>query len=89
MAFRGSVLDDDYTKLIFDTAKLFVKEDERFIQAAVGWVMSDMSKVKGRPVSKFFKDHVKGIDMEFFTRHTKYLKDRDRFIDLKKSQAKS
>lgn len=59
---------------------MLVREDQRFIQTAIGWLMSDMSKVFPDVAQSFFEEHLKYIHKEVILRHTKYLKGRNRLI---------
>ncbi|SMF30964.1 DNA alkylation repair protein [Pseudobacteriovorax antillogorgiicola] len=71
--FRSVVDHPRYTKKIMALAKVLIKEDERFIQTAVGWVLSDLSKIEPKIVEEFFHNNLPQVHREVIDRHTKYL----------------
>ena len=83
--FRGSTKDEKRVRLALGTAKFLVKEEERFIQTGIGWVLSDLSKVNPGVVNEFFLKYMESINLEIFMRHTKYLKNRKQLIERKKN----
>lgn len=84
VALRGISQDKSYHPKIRKMVQKLVKEQERFIQTAIGWLLSDMSKYYHDEVEQLFKKHIKLISMEVVKRHAKYLNSYEQLIILKK-----
>jgi len=71
--FRSVVCEDEFHPLIQRTIAALVQEDERFVQTGVGWVISDLSKVKADLAATIVERHFDDLLAEVVRRHTKYL----------------
>ncbi|MCY4159996.1 MAG: DNA alkylation repair protein [Bacteroidetes bacterium] len=83
--FRGVVRDEAYHQLIKSTIAILVKEQERFIQTGVGWVISDLSKVYPREATALVECHFDRLSAEVIRRHTKYLPDHKTYKARKRN----
>lgn len=85
--FRAVVRDEAYHHLIKSTIAVLVKEQERFIQTGIGWVISDLSKVYPRVAEVLVERHFDDLLVEVIRRHTKYLPNHDSYKARKRSTA--
>jgi len=84
VAFRGATKVKSYHPLIKDTISRLVVEDERFIQTAVGWVISDLSKSFPKVAETIVNGHFERLSGEVIRRHTKYLSGHSRYVQAKR-----
>jgi len=77
--FRAVVHDEDYHHLIRSTVAILIKEEERFIQTGIGWVISDLSKLYPDTAAELVELHFNDLSDEVIKRHTKYLSNHDRY----------
>lgn len=75
VAFRHASKYAEYHELINSIMSVLIKEQERFIQTGVGWVLSDMSKQFPDKAAQFVENNFADISPEVIRRHTKYLPD--------------
>ncbi len=85
--FRSVVRDQRFLHLIESTIAALVKEQERFIQTGVGWVISDLSKVNPRIAEALIERHFDDLSVEVIRRHTKYLPDHQSYKARKRAAA--
>ena len=71
--FRAVAGDETYHALIGRAISTLVVERERFIQTAIGWLLSDISKTHPQTASRMFERHRAKMSSEILRRHTKYL----------------
>ncbi|MEM9508194.1 MAG: DNA alkylation repair protein [Cyanobacteria bacterium P01_E01_bin.35] len=73
VSFRHASLNQDYHPLIETIISDLVKEDKRFIQTGIGWVLADMSKNYPIQVEALFRKYLHQLDKEVIDRHSKHL----------------
>lgn len=84
VSFRHSSLDTKYHLLIEKVIDRLVREDKRFIQTGIGWVLSDMSKKYPIKVEAIFRKYIKELSKEVIDRHSKYLDSHQELKKLKR-----
>jgi 3-methyladenine DNA glycosylase AlkD len=84
VAFRGATKFKSYHSLIEGTISKLVIEDERFIQTAVGWVISDLSKTFPGVAQRIVDKHFERLSGEVIKRHTTYLHGHSRYVKAKR-----
>lgn len=77
--FRAVVRDEAYHPLIQETIAVLVTEKARFIQTGIGWVISDLSKVRPGVAVTLVERHFQTLSAEVIRRHTRYLPDHERY----------
>ena len=82
--FRAVVDDPSYHPLIAEVIAALVKEQERFIQTGIGWVVSDMAKVHPDAAGALVECHLDDLSAEVIRRHTRHFPDHERFRELKR-----
>ena len=85
VSFRHSSLERKYHILIEKIIDRLVREDERFIQTGIGWVLADMSKKYPIEVEAIFRKYIKELSKEVIDRHSKYLDSHQELKKLKRS----
>ena len=85
VAFRKASLHPEYHPLIEQIIATLVKEQERFIQTGIGWVLSDMSKKYPTKVEALFRQYIQEFCKEVIDRHAKYLPCHQELKKLKRS----
>ncbi|MGD1917843.1 MAG: DNA alkylation repair protein [Pleurocapsa sp.] len=73
VSFRHPSADEQYHPLIELIIDDLVREDKRFIQTAIGWVLADMSKKYPNKVEVIFRRYMKQLNKEIIDRHAKHL----------------
>ncbi len=73
VSFRGSAKGNRHLAIIKRNIASLVKEDERFIQTAIGWLISDLSRHYPGKASDIVSRHFPDLSYEVINRHTKYL----------------
>lgn len=73
-----------YHSLIKTTVAALVKDDARFIQTGIGWVISDLAKKFPDVAEKMVESHFENLSIEVIRRHTKYLPDHQSYIKRKR-----
>ena len=73
VSFRHASAYQDYHPLIEAIIDDLVKEDERFIQTGIGWVLADMSKKYTVKVEVLFRKYINELQREVIDRHSKHL----------------
>ncbi len=73
ISFRGVSREKKYHGLIKKVIADLIKEQDRFIQTAVGWTLSDLSKIYPEVAEKIVEKHFKFLLPEVIRRHTKHL----------------
>ncbi|MGB3691585.1 MAG: DNA alkylation repair protein [Spirulinaceae cyanobacterium] len=73
VSFRHGSLNQDYHPLIEEVVNHLVKENERFIQTGIGWVLADMSKKYPLQVEALFRQYIDNLSKEVIDRHSKHL----------------
>ncbi len=73
VAFRKASKERKYHSFIRKIVSDLVKEQSRFIQTAVGWVLSDLSKDHPEVVEKIVEKHFDFLFPEVIRRHTRHL----------------
>ena len=86
VAFRNASKQQEYHKLIEKIMTVLIKQQERFIQTGVGWVLSDMSKVFPEKAAQFVEQQFDFISPEVIRRHTKYLPKHKEYKERLKSK---
>ena len=82
--FRAVVRDETYHPLIEATVAELVGEPERFIQAGIGWVVSDMAKMHPGVAATLVERHFDDLSAEVIRRHTRHLPDHERYKKRKR-----
>ena len=85
VSFRNVSKNKKYHSMIKQTIAHLVKEQERFIQTGIGWVLSDMSKQHPKVAAQIVKKHFHQLSMEVIRRHTKHLPDHRLYKEQKSS----
>ena len=86
VAFRGATKLKKYHPLMKTTIADLVKEDERFIQTGVGWVISDLSRSFPKEAERIVEKHFEFLSTEVIDRHTKYLSDHKKYKERKREE---
>lgn len=73
VSFREASKYQDYHPLIEKIIDTLVKEDERFMQTGIGWLLADMSKHYPTQVEALFRKYIQRLDKEVIYRHSKHL----------------
>ena len=73
VSFRHASAHQDYHPLIEEIINDLVKENERFIQTGIGWVLADMSKKYPAKVEVLFRKYINELQREVIDRHSKHL----------------
>lgn len=73
VSFRGASSNQEYHSLIASIIDDLVKENQRFIQTGIGWVLADMSKIYPTEVEAIFRKYLRYFNREVIDRHSKYL----------------
>ena len=81
---RSVVGDPAQDALINGVIATLVKEDERFIQTAVGWVIADLAKVRPEAAARIVEAHLTDLSPEVIRRHTKRLPRHQAYRQAKK-----
>ena len=90
VSFRKASEEKKYHGLIKKIVADLVNEQDRFIQTAVGWVLSDLSKNYPEVASRIVENHFNLLCPEVIQRHTKHLPRHKTYKTLKrKNQIKS
>ncbi len=84
VSFRGSAKKSKHLAIIKRNIASLVKENERFIQTAIGWLISELSRHYPDEASDIVSKHFTDLSYEVITRHTKYLPDHK---ELKKRKS--
>lgn len=75
VSFRVSAKENKYLAIIKRNIVSLVKEDERFIQTAIDWLISDLSRHYPGEANDIVSKHFSDFSYEVINRHTKYLPD--------------
>lgn len=70
LPFRATLKDPAHDKLIARTVADLVVERERFIQTAIGWLLSDLSKLRPQTAARLVDKHLADLSAEVVRRHT-------------------
>ena len=73
LAFKKSVKNGRFHSEVEALITRLLPSGERFIQTAIGWVLSDASRNYGGWASKLFDIHFDALSHEVIVRHTKRL----------------
>ena len=73
VSFRHASAYQDYHPLIEEIIDELVKENERFIQTGIGWVLADMSKKYPVKAEALFRKYLNELQREVIDRHSKHL----------------
>lgn len=73
LAFKKCGKMGDYHQQIEQLIECLLPSDERFVQTAIGWVLSDASRKHPEWAYELFKTHFDHLSHEVIYRHTKYL----------------
>ena len=84
VSFRGSAKENKHLAIIKRNIASLVKEDERFIQTAIGWVISDLSRYYPGEANDIVSKHFSDLSYEVINRHTKYLPDHKKLKERKR-----
>ena len=84
VSFLGCANELLFVDLIKRNVNSLVKEEERFIQTGIGWVISTMSKKHPELADELVKKHFESLSTEVIDRHTKYLKDHKKYKIMKR-----
>lgn len=86
--FRSVIRDRTYLHLIESTIAVLVREQDRFIQTGVGWVISDLSKTFPHVAEQLVEQHFDDLSVEVIRRHTKFLPDHRSYKSRKRATTK-
>lgn len=75
----------EYIPVIERQIKRLVKQEERFIQTAIGWVIADLSKHFPKQAAQIVETHLVHLSMEVIRRHSKHLPRHKEYILEKKA----
>ena len=81
LAFKKSVKAGHFHVEVEELISKLVPSQERFVQTAIGWVLSDASRKYPDWSARIFDMHFQHLSHEVIVRHTKYLPNH---ADLKK-----
>ena len=84
VSFRGSAKENKHMAIIKRNIASLVKEDERFIQTAIGWLVSDLSRCYPGEASDIVSEHFSDLSYEVINRHTKHLPDHKKLKERKR-----
>ncbi|MXW22548.1 MAG: DNA alkylation repair protein [Candidatus Dadabacteria bacterium] len=84
VSFRGSAKKNKYLAIIKRNIASLVKEDERFIQTAIGWLISELSRHYPDEANNIVSEHFSDLSYEVVNRHTKYLPDHKKLKERKR-----
>lgn len=84
VSFRGSAKKNKYLTIIKRNIASLVKEDERFIQTAIGWLISELSRYYPDEANDIVSKHFSDLSYEVINRHTKYLPDHKKLKERKR-----
>ena len=84
VSFRGSAKENKHMAIIKRNIASLVKEDERFIQTAIGWLVSDLSRCYPGEANNIVSEHFSDLSYEVINRHTKYLPDHKKLKERKR-----
>ncbi|MCY3985707.1 MAG: DNA alkylation repair protein [Candidatus Dadabacteria bacterium] len=84
VSFRGSAKKNKHLAIIKRNIASLVKENERFIQTAVGWLISELSRHYPDKASAIVSEHFRDLSYEVINRHTKYLPDHKKLKERKR-----
>ena len=73
LAFKKSIKAGQLQGTVEGIISALLPSEERFIQTAIGWVLSDASRKHPAWASRMFELHFKHLSHEVIVRHTKYL----------------
>ncbi len=82
--FRGSAKENKHLAIIKRNIASLVKENERFIQTAIGWLISDLSRHYPGEADDIVSKHFSDLSYEVINRHTKYLPDHKKLKERKR-----
>jgi 3-methyladenine DNA glycosylase AlkD len=89
VALRNVAFDKKYHSLISKHISGLVRQEERFIQTGIGWLISDLSKDHPSFAEEIIEKNFKFLSMEVIDRHTKYLKKHKTWKQIKRQNQKS
>ena len=84
VSFRGSAKKNKHLAIIKRNVASLVKEDERFIQTAIGWLISELSRNYPDEANDIVLKHFSDLSYEVISRHTKYLPDHKKLKERKR-----
>ena len=84
VSFRGSAKENKHLAIIKRNIASLVKEDERFIQTAIGWLISELSRYYPDEANDIVSKHFSDLSYEVINRHTKYLPDHKKLKERKR-----
>ena len=84
VSFRGSAKENKHLAIIKRNVASLVKEDERFIQTAIGWLISELSRNYPDEANDIVSKHFSDLSYEVINRHTKYLPDHKKLKERKR-----
>ena len=82
--FRSVISDQSYHQLIVSIVENLVKDQSRFIQTGIGWVISDLSKKFPELAASLIDKNFDNLSLEVVRRHTKYLPEHREYITRKR-----
>jgi 3-methyladenine DNA glycosylase AlkD len=86
LCLRACVKRPKFLANIVRVVKQLSRDNERFIQTGIGWVISDLSKSNCQAAEKIVEDNFECLSIEVIRRHTKYLPKHRQYIARKKSK---
>ena len=84
LCLRACVKSPNYLKHISRVIAKLSPDPERFIQTAIGWLLSDLSRSYPKVAEKIIEDNFEYISSEAIRRHTKYLPMHKKYVARKK-----
>lgn len=84
LCLRACVKSPNYLRHISQVISKLSPDRERFIQTAIGWIISDLSRSDPKAAEKIIEDNFEYISNEAIRRHTKYLPMHKKYIARKK-----
>jgi len=77
--FRSVIGDQSFHPLVDTTIATLVREQERFIQTGIGWVVSDLSKTHPNVAEMLIERHLDDLSAEVIRRHTRHLPQHNKY----------
>ena len=81
LAFKKSIKAGAFHEEVEGIVAKLLPTEERFVQTAIGWVLSDASRTHPHWAARMFERHFGDLSHEVIVRHTKHLPNH---TDLKK-----
>ena len=84
VSLRAVVADPAYHPLISDVVAHLVRENARFIQTGIGWLIADLSRSAPGVAQELVERHFELLSPEVVRRHLKHLPHHERYMARKR-----